>query len=175
MILKLKRTPGIYLVGFMGCGKTTVGRALARRLGWRFADLDEDIESRQQMTINEIFDRLGEEEFRRIEHEALKKRVADIAHGVPWVLAVGGGCFAQPRNAELMANNGISIWLDAPLEMIRARIAHSGTRPLARDPAKFEELYQTRRAAYEKADYRIEIGPGGSAEAVEKILQLPIF
>lgn len=175
MILKLKRTPGIYLVGFMGSGKTTVGRALARRLGWRFADLDDDIESRQQMTINEIFDRFGEEEFRRLEHEALKKRIADIARGVPWVLAVGGGCFAQPRNAELIANNGVSIWLDVPLEMIRSRIAHSGTRPLARDPVKFEELYQARRQAYEKADYRIEVGPGGSAEAVEQILQLPIF
>lgn len=175
MILKLKRTPGIYVVGFMGCGKTTVGRALARRLGWRFADLDEDIESLRQMTINEIFDRLGEEEFRRMEHEALKKRVADIARGVPWVVAVGGGCFAQARNYELMANNGISIWLDVPIEMIRARIAHSGTRPLARDPAKFEELYHARRPSYEKADYRIEVGPGGSAEAVEKILQLPIF
>ncbi len=175
MILKLKRTPGIYLVGFMGCGKTTVGRALARRLGWRFADLDDDIESRQQMTINEIFDRMGEEGFRRIEHEVLKKRVADIARGVPWVLAVGGGCFAQARNAELMANHGISIWLDAPIEIVRARIAQSGTRPLARDPARFEQLYHERRSAYEKADYRIEVGPGGSPEAVEKILQLPIF
>ncbi len=175
MILKLKRTPGIYLVGFMGCGKTTVGRMLARRLGWRFADLDDDIESRQQMTINEIFDRLGEEEFRRLEHEALKKRIADIARGVPWVMAVGGGCFAQPRNYELISNNGISIWLDAPLEMIRARIAGSATRPLARDPEKFEELYRARRPAYEKADYRIEVSSGGSSEVVEKILQLPIF
>ncbi len=175
MILRLKRTPGIYLVGFMGCGKTTVGRALARRLGWRFADLDEDIEASQQMSINEIFDRFGEDEFRRLEHEALKRRVADIARGAPWVLAVGGGCFAQNRNYELISDNGISIWLDAPLDMIRARIAHSSSRPLARDPEKFEELYHARRPAYEKADYRIEVGPGGSPEAVEKILQLPIF
>ncbi|MCS7041385.1 MAG: shikimate kinase [Bryobacteraceae bacterium] len=175
MILKLKRTPGIYLVGFMGCGKTTVGRMLARRLGWRFADLDEDIEARAQMPITEIFERFGEEEFRQMEHEALRRRIADIARGVPWVVAVGGGCFAQPRNYELISNNGISIWLDAPLEMLRARVAQSTTRPLARDPAKFEELYHARRPAYEKADYRIEIGPGGSAEAVEDILRLPIF
>ena len=175
MILKLKRTPGIYLVGFMGCGKSTVGRTLARRLGWRFADLDEDIEARQQMTINEIFDRLGEEEFRRLEHEALKRRIADISRGVPWVLAVGGGCFAQPANYTLISDNGVSIWLDAPLELIRSRIAHSTSRPLARDPERFEQLYHVRRTAYEKADYRIEIGPGGSPEAVEQILQLPIF
>lgn len=175
MILKLKRTPGIYLVGFMGCGKTTVGRMLARRLGWRFSDLDEEIEAREQMTISEIFERFGEEQFRQLEHEALKQRIADIARGVPWVVAVGGGCFVQPRNYQLIADNGISIWLDAPLEMLRARVAQSQGRPLARDPAKFEELYHARRPFYEKADYRIEIGPGGSAEAVEEILRLPIF
>jgi len=175
MILKLKRTPGIYLVGFMGCGKTTVGRMLARRLGWRFSDLDDDIEARAQMSINEIFDRFGEEEFRRMEHEALRRRVAEIARGVPWVVAVGGGCFAQPRNYQLISDNGISIWLDAPLELVRARISQSATRPLARDPARLEELYHARRPAYEKADYRIEVGPGGSAAAVEDILKLPIF
>jgi shikimate kinase len=175
MILKLKRTPGIYLVGFMGCGKTTVGRMLARRLGWRFSDLDEEIEARAQMTINEIFERFGEDHFRQLEHEALKRRVADIARGVPWVVAVGGGCFAQPRNFQLISDHGISIWLDAPLEMLRARVGQSSSRPLARDPAKFEELYHARRPFYEKADYRIEIGPGGSAEAVEEILRLPIF
>ncbi len=175
MILKLKRTPGIYLVGFMGCGKTTVGRMLARRLGWRFSDLDEEIEARAQMTISEIFERFGEDHFRQLEHEALKHRIADIARGVPWVVAVGGGCFAQPRNFQLIADNGISIWLDAPLEMLRARVAQSSSRPLARDPAKFEELYHARRPFYEKADYRIEIGLGGSAEAVEEILRLPIF
>lgn len=175
MILKLKRTPGIYLVGFMGCGKTTVGRMLARRLGWRFSDLDEEIEARAQMTISEIFERFGEEQFRQLEHEALKRRIADIARGVPWVVAVGGGCFAQPRNYQLISDNGVSIWLDAPLEMLRARVAQSSSRPLARDPAKFEELYHARRPFYEKADYRIGIGPGGSAEAVEEILRLPIF
>lgn len=175
MILKLKRTPGLYLVGFMGCGKTTVGRMLARRLGWRFSDLDEEIEARAQMTISEIFERFGEEQFRQLEHEALKRRIADIARGVPWVVAVGGGCFAQPRNYQLISDNGVSIWLDAPLEMLRARVAQSSARPLARDPAKFEELYHARRPFYEKADYRIAIGPGGSAEAVEEILRLPIF
>lgn len=129
MILKLKRTPGIYLVGFMGSGKTTVGRALAKYLGWRFADLDEDIEAREQQPIGQIFDTHGEDEFRRIESEALKRRVSDVARGVPWVISVGGGCFAQPRNFELIQNHGLSIWLDAPLELIRSRIAHSTHRP----------------------------------------------
>jgi shikimate kinase len=175
MILKLKRTPGLYLVGFMGSGKSTVGRALAKHLGWRFADLDEDIEAREQMPIAQIFDERGEEEFRRLEHEALKRRISDIARGVPWVLAVGGGCYAQPKNLDLMTNHGLSLWLDAPLELIRSRVAHATHRPLARDPEKFEELYHSRRASYEKADYRIEVGPGGSPAAVEDILRLPIF
>ena len=88
---------------------------------------------------------------------------------------VGGGCFAQTRNFELIEHHGLSLWLDAPLEMIRARVSHSTHRPLARDPEKFEKLYWERRPAYEKADYRIEIGAGGSPGAVETILQLPIF
>ncbi|MBI5282290.1 MAG: shikimate kinase [Candidatus Solibacter usitatus] len=175
MILKLKRTPGIYIVGFMGSGKSTVGRSLARCLGWRFADLDEDIEAREQMPISQIFDQRGEAQFRHAEHEALKRRIAGVARGVPWVVAVGGGCFSQPANFDLMFNHGISIWLDAPLEIIRARVAQSTHRPLARDPEKFAQLYEERRAAYRKADYRIEVGPAGSQGAVESILKLPLF
>lgn len=175
MILKLKRTPGIYLVGFMGSGKSTVGRALARHLGWRFADLDDDIESRERLTIPEIFDQRGEEEFRRLEHEALEFRVKDIARGIPWIVAVGGGCFAQSANLDLMQNHGISIWLDAPLEVVRSRVAHSTHRPLARDPEKFEELFNRRRESYEKADYRISVGHEGSQGALDEILKLPIF
>lgn len=175
MILKLKRTPGIFLVGFMGSGKSTVGRGLAKHLGWRFADLDEDIEAREQMPITEIFDTRGEDDFRRVEYDALKRRIADVARGVPWVIALGGGCFAQDRNFDLIANHGLSIWLDAPLDVIRSRIAHSTARPLARDPEKFEQLYHTRLDAYRKADYRIEIGQAGSPGAIDSILQLPIF
>ena len=75
MILKLKRTPGIYLVGFMASGKTTIGRALAHELGWAFADLDQDIETAEGVSIAEIFDRRGEEEFRKIENAAVRRRV----------------------------------------------------------------------------------------------------
>ncbi len=175
MILKLKRTPGLFLVGFMGSGKSTVGRSLARHLGWRFADLDEDIESRQQMTISDIFDKLGEEQFRRAESAALERRISYVSRGVPWVIAVGGGCFTHPGNVDLVQNHGVSIWLDAPLEMIRARLAGSAHRPLARDPRQLEALYHSRRPSYEKADYHVVIAAGGSDEAVEEILKMPIF
>jgi shikimate kinase len=175
MILKLKRTPGLFVVGFMGSGKSTVGRGVAKHLGWRFADLDEDIESREQLTIPEIFDRHGEEHFRLAEHDMLLRRVQEITRGVPWVVAVGGGCFARQDNFDLIAQHGVSLWLDAPLEIVRSRVAHSTHRPLARDPERFERLYEERRASYQKADYRIEIGPEGSAGAVEAILRLPLF
>jgi shikimate kinase len=175
MILKLKRTPGIYLVGFMGSGKSSVGRAVARHLGWRFADLDEDIETREKMSIADIFDQKGEAEFRRIEAEALNHRIKEVARGVPWVIAVGGGCFVQPKNLELIQNHGISIWLDAPLEIIKTRIGHSTHRPLARDTARLQDLFEARRACYAQADYRIEVDAGGSPAAAEAILSLPLF
>jgi shikimate kinase len=175
MILKLKRTPGLFIVGFMGAGKSTVGRALARHLGWRFADLDEDIESREQMAIPEIFEKRGEADFRRAEHEALQRRIDDVSRGIPWVIAVGGGCYAQAENLDLIQNHGVTIWLDAPLEMLRARVSGAFHRPLARDPVRFEELFNTRRPTYERADYRIVISGGGSDAAVEEILKLPLF
>lgn len=175
MILKLKRTPGLFIVGFMGAGKSTVGRALARHLGWRFADLDEDIASREQLSIPEIFEKRGEAEFRRVEQVALQRRIGDVSRGVPWVIAVGGGCFAQPENLDLIQNHGVTIWLDAPLEMLRARVGGCHGRPLARDPVRFESLFNERRPAYEKADFRIEISAGGSDAAVDEILKLPLF
>ena len=163
------------MVGFMGSGKTTVGRSLARHLGWRYADLDEDIESKAQKTIPEIFDEMGEQLFRRLESEMLQRRVHDVARGVPWVLSLGGGCFAQEQNFDLIQNHGVSIWLDAPIEMIKARIAGSSHRPLARDPAKFEDLFNSRRSCYEKAHYRIPVSSEGSSGAVKAILELPLF
>src|SRR5581483_7138127 len=96
MVLKLKRTPGIYLVGFMGCGKTTIGQHLARRIGWHFADLDHDIEKVHGGTVQQIFAEHGETHFRDLEHKALRKRVNDVERGFPMVIALGGGTFVLP-------------------------------------------------------------------------------
>jgi shikimate kinase len=175
MILKLKRTPGLFIVGFMGAGKSTVGRALARRLGWRFADLDEDIAAHEQMSVPEIFEKRGEAEFRKVEQAALQRRISDVSRGVPWVIAVGGGCYAQAENLDLMQNHGVTIWLDAPLDMLRARVGGAFNRPLARDPVLFEKLFDQRRPVYERADFRIVISSGGSDAAVDDILKLPLF
>src|SRR6185436_19693212 len=100
VILKLKQTPGLYLVGFMGSGKTTIGKLLADRLGWSFADIDEDIAASQQRSISDIFDSLGEQAFRRMETEALRARVKAVARGIPMVIALGGGAAAQAGNLE---------------------------------------------------------------------------
>jgi shikimate kinase len=175
MILKLKRTPGIYLVGFMASGKSTIGRLLADELGWSFADLDEDIEAQHGTTIAQIFDAQGEQEFRRIESASIAALVRIIERGRPMVVALGGGAFVQPANFEMLENNGISVWLDCPFPIIRDRVAQASHRPLARDAEKMRELYESRRAAYGRADYRIEICGDDPQAAVQDILNLPIF
>ena len=175
MILKLKRTPGLYLVGFMASGKTTIGRRLADELGWDFADLDEDIVAAQGAAIVELFDSFGEEEFRKTEHAAMRKRVGQIERGKPMVVALGGGAFVSEVIQEFLIENGITIWLDCPFERVSTRIQGSSHRPLARDPEKFERLYHDRRAAYGKAEYRIEIQSDDPADVVAAILKLPVF
>jgi shikimate kinase len=174
MILKLKRTPGIYLTGFMASGKTTIGRALADELGWMFVDLDEDIEKRAGMPVSEIFDRCGEAAFRELESKLLRERVKQIEYGRPHVIALGGGTFLSDDNFELISNNGITLWLDCEYPRICERLAGQSHRPLARDPEKMKQLFETRREFYSRADYRIDVEDDPAA-AVARILGLPLF
>jgi shikimate kinase len=175
MLLKLKRTPGLYLVGFMGSGKSAVGRLLADELGWSFADVDEDIEKAEGVSIAEIFDTRGEEEFRRIEQEALRKRLRDVECGKPLVLALGGGAFIDPANRKMLEERGVTLWLDCPFPRICARVEGQTHRPLARDPEKFQRLFDDRRDLYSKAEHRIEADTDDPAAIVAEILKLPIF
>lgn len=175
MILKLKRTPGIYLVGFMGCGKSTVGRALADELGWNFFDLDHDIESSAGSTIGEIFDTQGEEMFRALEASALAKRVRSVQFGHPQVIALGGGALMSDKNFELVSNHGVVVWLDTPFELIERRVAAESHRPLARDPQKLRELFDLRCPRYAQADYRIEAPDEDVMATAARILALPLF
>jgi shikimate kinase len=173
MNVKLKRTPGIYLVGFMGSGKSTVGRALAHRLGWSFFDIDCEIERAESMTIAEIFEKRGEPEFRRIETEMIRRHVRWVEHGRPAVVALGGGAFTLAENRALLENNGITVWLDCPLETAKRRVAHDAGRPLARDPERFRSLYESRREAYSQADVRVEHASDDPEAAVEAIVDHP--
>jgi shikimate kinase len=175
MTLKLKRTPGLYLLGFMASGKTNVGCAVARQLGWSFADLDAEIEREQGISIADIFARHGEPHFRQLESDAIRRHVGRIEAGLPWVLALGGGAILQPANWELIQNNGVTIWLDCPLEIVRRRLGDDVTRPLARDRAGLAQLYEIRRPLYARADFRIEIDSDDVLEAANRILRLPIF
>jgi shikimate kinase len=171
---KLKRAPGVYLAGFMGSGKSTIAHLLADRLGWDFIDLDAEIEAAENTTIAELFEARGEPEFRRIETEALKTVMRRIDRGMPTVIALGGGSFVQPVNAQLLDGHGISVWLDCPFETIAARIENADSRPLARDRERFRQLYEDRRQAYGRANYRIDVDCEVE-RAVEMILELPCW
>lgn len=175
MIIKLARTPAIYLVGFMGSGKTTVGRLLADRLGWNFVDLDAEIEAEQGMSIAEIFDRYGEQHFRKIEAEAVRGRVRMAQAGRPMVVALGGGAFAQPANCDLIEHNGLTVWLDCPVAVAWERVESNSDRPLARDRRAFAALHEARQASYARADFRIEASADDAESVVEAVLGLPIF
>jgi shikimate kinase len=175
MILKLKRTPGIYVVGFMGAGKSTVGRHLAHHLGWNFFDTDHEIESAEKTAIADIFSTRGEPEFRRIETAVIRQHVSWIERGRPAVLALGGGAFTLPDNRLLLANNGITVWLDCPFETVQHRVAQATHRPLARDPDAFASLYQSRRDHYRLADVHVPITSDDPDLTVAAILSHPIF
>ena len=145
-------TDKIYLVGFMGAGKTTVARALASRLDWRVEDVDDRIEAREHRTIAAIFARDGEGYFREIERQVL----LDLMPTRHVVVATGGGTFAETENRALINRDGMSVWLDVPLATLVERLPTDGRRPLATDRARFEHLYETRRAAYQHAHLRVD-------------------
>jgi shikimate kinase len=172
----------VCLTGFMGSGKSTVGRLLAAQLAWHFVDLDSEIERHTGLPISQIFEQKGEPVFRDIEHERLARVLGWASErGARVVLALGGGTFAQPRNAALIHNVGFPqhagvavIWLDCAIESLLQRCVLMGDRPLFRDEASFRRLYEERLPYYRQADYRIESG-GESIRVVEQILALGIF
>ena len=160
------RADKVYLVGFMGAGKTTVARALAGRLDWRAVDVDELIESREHQSVAEIFARRGEPYFRSVERAILFDQLAP-RH---LVVATGGGTFVDPQNRAAINADGVSVWLDVPLDRLIARIPPDGRRPLAADRTGFERLYHQRRTAYEQAHVRLDAGRASVDALVEQLL-----
>ena len=175
MILRLKQTPGIYVVGFTGAGKSTVGRHLAHRLGWSFFDTDDEIEAAEKCTVAELFTARGEEEFRRIESDVLLQHVRWIERGRPAVLALGGGAYTAAQNRQLLADNGVSVWLDCPFETVELRVSGTPHRPLARDPQVLAALYRERRPCYELADIHVPVESDDPEVTVGAILAHPMF
>lgn len=156
----------IYLVGFMAAGKTTVARALARRLGWGAEDVDELIEARERRAVADIFSRSGEAYFRAVEREILRL-LLPLRHVV---VATGGGTFVDAENRAAIMRDGLSVWLDVPFEAVLARLPGDGRRPLAADRAQMERLFAARQAAYALAHMRIETGLAPAEEIAERII-----
>ncbi|HIP86632.1 MAG TPA: shikimate kinase [Aquifex sp.] len=154
----------IYLVGFMGSGKTTVGRHLAKKLKTPFVDIDGEIETREGLTIPQIFSLKGENYFRTLEMEVLK----DVTRSLPtFVIATGGGLGANQTAMEFMKQNGTVIWLDIDFETFKRRTAKDPNRPLLRKSEEaLKKLFEERKKIYSQAHLRIE-----SQKSVEQTVQ----
>jgi len=154
MPVPLRMPKILCLTGFMGCGKTTIGRRVAGQLGWRFVDLDTRIEERAGLAISAIFERQGEPAFRDLEHQLLQLALDEAAaSSQSSILALGGGTFAQPRNVALLSSaSALVVFLETPIEVLLARCVSKTHRPLFRDAASFRKLYAERLPFYRLAD-----------------------
>ncbi|MEO8546763.1 MAG: shikimate kinase [Sphingomicrobium sp.] len=159
----------IVLVGLMGVGKSTVGRRLARRLGLPFVDSDTAIEDASGLSAAEVFERFGEEDFR----DGERRLVARLVDGQVRVIATGGGVFVDPRTRDLLNTRAITVWLDAPVDILSERTSRRNTRPLLRngDPkATLARLDKERRPSYASAHIHVKSGDGAHRDVVESIV-----
>jgi shikimate kinase len=163
-----ERPARIVLVGFMGAGKSAVGRRLARRLGYRFEDLDRRIEKRERRTIAALFEERGEAAFRALEEEEARA-LSGIA-GV--VIATGGGAFAQPSTRALLQQGALTVWLQCSLEAALARIRPDGRRPLAGNREIMRALLAEREPSYRQADVAVDTSRLSTREVVDRIVEL---
>jgi len=163
----------IVIVGFMGAGKTTVARELARLLNCRSIDLDELISERERRTPGQIIEKSGEDEFRRKETEALREVLDQLNDDSSAnIIALGGGAWIVNENRKLIAErDGFTVWLDAPFELCWQRIEDEDeSRPLAHSREAAEKLMAERRSIYELADLRIAV----STEQTQREVALAI-
>jgi shikimate kinase len=161
----------IVLVGLMGVGKSTVGRRLARRLGLSFVDSDAAIEDAAGLSPAEVFERYGEQDFRDGERRLVARLVDE---GDVRVIATGGGAYIDPRTRELLNARAITIWLDAPVDILAERTSRRDTRAQLRSgdrKAKLERLSNERRESYKQAHIHVKSGAGAHRDVVEAILK----
>jgi shikimate kinase len=160
----------VVLVGLMGVGKSTVGRRLARRLGLPFVDSDSAIEEAVGLPWGELFERYGEEDYR----DGERRLVARLVDGEVRVIATGGGVFVDPRTRDLLKERTITVWLDAPVDVLAERTSRRDTRPLLKngDPkGTLERLAKLEREAYAEAHIHVKSGDGAHREVVEAIVR----
>ena len=161
----------VFVVGFMGVGKSTVGRCLAAALEMNFVDLDDEIEARSGESVAAIFASTGEAAFRKLEHAVLEELVDQS----PAVIATGGGVMGESANRKIFKSHGVSVWLDLPFEDIAHRMQGEelGKRPLYQDEANARALFEKRLPDYRKCDLRVAIGSDDSpTEVASRIEQL---
>ncbi len=143
----------IYIIGFMGSGKSTIGPLLAGEMDRPFYDLDELIEKEQEKSISDIFESQGETSFRELEsHQLIQSE-----HLMPCVMALGGGTFVSTFNRDFISKHGISVWLKIPLQLAKERCRDSQHRPLARNPEQWDSLFHLREKDYCLADIQVEV------------------
>ncbi|GIT87271.1 shikimate kinase [Roseobacter sp. OBYS 0001] len=155
------------MIGMMGAGKTAVGRALAQLLDVPFLDSDHEIEEAANMSVPEIFARDGEAFFRARESEVINR----LLGGQACVLSTGGGAFLAEANRAAISARGVSVWLDADIELLWNRVKHRDTRPLLRTPdpkATLSALYETRVPEYAKADMTVPCAPPVAIEQMAR-------
>ena len=165
----------VVLIGFMGTGKTSIGKLLAVKLGCAFVDLDHKIEADSKMTIPEIFKKYGEKHFRELE----KKAVKEVSERRGIVIATGGGTVKDEENIKMLKENGIIICLTADIDEILYRTEHKGDRPVLdnRDKAHgdrraaIEKLIEERKEFYDQADYKIDTTNWSPMQIIEDINQ----
>jgi shikimate kinase len=160
----------VVLVGLMGVGKSTVGRRLARRLGLPFVDSDAAIEDASGYSADEVYERYGERDFR----DGERRLVARLVEGDIRVIATGGGAYVDPRTRELLNERAITVWLDAPVEILTERTGRRDTRPLLRNGNRkqtLERLSEERRPSYAEAHIHVKSGDGAHKDVVEAIIR----
>lgn len=159
----------IVLVGLMGAGKSTVGRRLAKRLGIPFVDSDVAIEEAAGSSTSELFERYGEHDFR----DGERRLVARLVDGTVRVIATGGGAFIDPRTRKLLNERAITVWLDAPVEILAERTGRRNTRPLLMKGNRAKtlaRLSEERQPMYEEAQIHIHSSDGAHGDVVDAIV-----
>jgi shikimate kinase len=159
----------VVLVGLMGVGKSTVGRRLARRLGLSFVDSDTEIEDAAGYPAAEIFERYGEQDFR----DGERRLVARLVEGEIRVIATGGGAYVDPTTRQLLNERAITVWLDAPVDILAERTSRRDTRVQLRNgnpKAVLERLAEERRPSYSEAHIHVKSGDGAHSDVVETII-----
>ncbi len=156
----------VYLIGFMGAGKTTIGRQLATKLGWKFIDLDREIEQRERRPVTEIFRESGEPYFRSLEQQHLK----ELSSSKRAVIALGGGAYVDPVNRAVADDSGLTVWLKVSFNKLADRVKMDGTRPKFENRDEAERLYKTREPYYALAKLHISTDEGTPDTVADEII-----